>query len=83
VHHILGVVEDISVSEGVTGDWRILTLRSVVGAGHVVGTHEEMRCRWEDNIKTGRKEMGGGGGAWTGLIELRIGTRGGLLLTRQ
>jgi hypothetical protein len=33
-------------------------------------------CRWEDNIKTDLQE---GGGAWTGLSWLRIGTGGGLL----
>jgi hypothetical protein len=35
--------------------------------------------RWEDNIKMDLKEVGWGG-AWTGLIWLRIGTGGGLLL---
>jgi hypothetical protein len=35
------------------------------------------RRRWEDNIKTNRREVGCG--EWTGLIWLRIGTDGGLL----
>jgi hypothetical protein len=35
--------------------------------------------RWEDNIKIDRKVVR----AWTGLISLRIGTSGGLMLTRQ
>jgi hypothetical protein len=37
------------------------------------------RRRWEDNIKMDLQEVGWGGGAWTGLIWLRIGTGGGLL----
>jgi hypothetical protein len=38
------------------------------------------RRRCEDNIKMDLQEVGyGGGGAWTGLIWLRIGTGGGLL----
>ena len=36
--------------------------------------------RWEDNIKIDRKAVVR---AWTGLISLRIGTSGGLMLTRQ
>jgi hypothetical protein len=36
------------------------------------------RRRWEDNIKMDVYEVGWGG-AWTGLIWLRIGTGGGLL----
>jgi hypothetical protein len=35
------------------------------------------RHRWEDNIKIDLQEVGGG--TWTGLIWLRIGTGGGLL----
>jgi hypothetical protein len=35
--------------------------------------------RWEDNIKMDLREVGWGGGAWTGLIWLRIGTGCGLL----
>jgi hypothetical protein len=35
------------------------------------------RHRWEDNIKMDFKKWDGG--AWTGLIWLRIGTGGGLL----
>ena len=35
------------------------------------------RSRWEDNIKIDLQEVGGG--AWTGLIWLRIGTGGGHL----
>jgi len=34
------------------------------------------RCRWEDNIKMDIQERGG---AWTGLVWLRIGTGGGHL----
>jgi hypothetical protein len=35
---------------------------------------ERPRRRWEDNIKMDLQEVGvGGGGAWTGLIWLRIG----------
>ena len=37
------------------------------------------RYRWEDNIKMDIQELGWGGGAWTGLVWLRIGTGGGLL----
>jgi hypothetical protein len=36
------------------------------------------RRRWKDNIKMDLQEVGWGG-AWTGLIWLRIGTSGGLL----
>jgi hypothetical protein len=36
------------------------------------------RRRWEDNIKMDLQEVGLGG-AWTGLVWLRIGTGGGLL----
>jgi hypothetical protein len=35
------------------------------------------RRRWEDNIRTNLKEIGGK--FWTGCICLRIGTSGGLL----
>jgi hypothetical protein len=38
------------------------------------------RRRWEDNIKMNIQEMGWR--TWTGLIWLRIGTGGGLLLMR-
>ena len=34
---------------------------------------------WEDNIKMDVQEVGCGGGAWTGLIWLRISTVGGHL----
>jgi hypothetical protein len=35
------------------------------------------RHRWEDNIKIYLQKVGlGGGGGWTGLIWLRIGTGG-------
>jgi hypothetical protein len=37
------------------------------------------RRRWEDNVKMDLQEVGWGGGTWTGLIWLRIGTGGGLL----
>jgi hypothetical protein len=37
------------------------------------------RHRWETNIKMDLQEVGWGGGAWTGLIWLRIGTGGGVL----
>jgi hypothetical protein len=37
------------------------------------------RRRWEDNIRMDLREVGLGGGAWTGSIWLRIGTDGGLL----
>jgi len=50
-------------------------LRSAVGAGHVVGAHEETalktRYRWEDNIKTGRKEIGWEGVDWINLAQDR------------
>jgi hypothetical protein len=55
----------------------MLTLRSVVGAGHVVGTHEETalktRCRWEDCItrKTVLKEIGWAGIDWINLAQIR------------
>jgi len=38
------------------------------------------RLKWKDNIKMDRQ--GVGWGTWTGLIWLRIGTGGGLLLMR-
>jgi hypothetical protein len=39
------------------------------------------RCRSEENIKTDLKEMGWGrGGAWSGLMWLRIRTSGRVLL---
>jgi hypothetical protein len=50
----------------------------------LVGRSEERRPlgrprrRWEDNIKMDLLDVGWGG-AWTGLIWLRIGTGGGLL----
>jgi hypothetical protein len=34
------------------------------------------RHRWDDNIKICLQKVGLGGGAWTGLIWLRIGTGG-------
>jgi hypothetical protein len=34
------------------------------------------RPRWEDNIKIDLQEVGWGGGAWSRLIWLRIGTGG-------
>jgi hypothetical protein len=37
------------------------------------------RCRWVDNIKLDLEEIGWGGGVLTGLLWLRIGTRGELL----
>jgi hypothetical protein len=35
---------------------------------------ERPRRRWEDNIKMDLREVGWGGGPWTGSIWLRIGT---------
>jgi len=75
----LGVVEDISVSERVTGEWRILRCEELrvlcCGGGHVVGTHEEAalktRSRWEDNIKTGLKEIEREGVDWINLARER------------
>jgi hypothetical protein len=37
------------------------------------------RRRWEDNIKMDPREVGLGGGAWTGSMWLRIGTGGEFL----
>lgn len=37
------------------------------------------KCRSEDNIKFNLPELMGGGGAWTGLIRLSLGTGFGLL----
>jgi hypothetical protein len=37
------------------------------------------RRKWEDNIKIDIKGIGGGGGAWTGLLWLRLVTSGTLL----
>ena len=51
----------------------------------MVGKPEEKRQlgrpshRWEDNIKMDLQEVCWGGGVWTGLIWLRIGTDGGHL----
>jgi hypothetical protein len=36
------------------------------------------RCRWKDNIKRDQ-ELDGGGGKWTGLIELKTWAGSGLL----
>jgi hypothetical protein len=41
---------------------------------------ERPRSKWVDNVKMDLQEVGGG--AWTGLIWLRIGTGGGLLRMR-
>jgi hypothetical protein len=40
---------------------------------------ERPRHRWEDNIKIDLQQIRLGGGTWTGLIWLSIGTGGGLL----
>jgi hypothetical protein len=37
------------------------------------------RRGWEDNNRMYIREIGWGGGVWTGFIWLRIGTSGGLL----
>jgi hypothetical protein len=37
------------------------------------------RCRWMDNIKMDRREIGWDGMVWTGSNWLRIGTSKGLL----
>jgi hypothetical protein len=43
---------------------------------------ERPRRRWEDGIKMDLREIGWGGGVWSGFNWLRIGTVGGLLLMR-
>jgi hypothetical protein len=40
---------------------------------------ERSRRRWENGIKIYLREIGWGGGGWSGFIWLRIGTVGGLL----
>jgi hypothetical protein len=40
------------------------------------------RRRWVDNIKMDLRETGWDGAVWIGLVWLRIGTSGGLFLTR-
>jgi hypothetical protein len=37
------------------------------------------RRRWEDGIKMDLREIGWGGGVWSGFSWLRVGTVGGLL----
>jgi hypothetical protein len=37
------------------------------------------RRRWEDGIKMGFREIGLGGGVWSGFTGVRIGIIGGLL----
>jgi hypothetical protein len=51
--------------------------------GKSEGERERLRGlkrRWEDKIRMDLREIGGG--VWSGLIWLRIGTDGGLLRTR-
>jgi hypothetical protein len=55
------------------GEYRVL-----VGRPEGRRLLERPRRRWENNIKMDLQEVGWGG-AWTGLIWLRIGTGGGLL----
>jgi hypothetical protein len=52
--------------------------RVLVGRPEVRRPLGRPRRRWDDNIKMNLQEVGWGG-AWTGLIWLRIGTGGGLL----
>jgi hypothetical protein len=40
---------------------------------------ERPRCRWKGGIKMDLREIGWGGGVWSGFTWLRIGTVGGLL----
>jgi hypothetical protein len=40
---------------------------------------ERPRRRWEDGIKMDLREIGWGGGVWSGFAWLRIGIVGGLL----
>jgi hypothetical protein len=53
--------------------------RGLVGRPEGMRPIGRPRRRWEDNIKIDLQEVGGGGGAWNGLIWQMIGTRGGLL----
>jgi hypothetical protein len=46
------------------------------------GPLERPRRRWEDEIKMDLREIGCGGGGWSGFSWLRIGTVGGLLCVR-
>jgi hypothetical protein len=52
------------------------TYRILVGKYEGRRPFRKHRCRWDDNLFIFRKWDGG---AWTGLIWLRIGTGGGLL----
>jgi hypothetical protein len=56
------------------GAYRVLVVKS-----EVKRPHGRPRCRWEDNIKMDNQETGWG--VWIGLISIRIGTGGRLLLT--
>ena len=64
--------------------WHAARTGERIGAYRVLmGRPERMRPlgrpgrKWEDNVKLYLQEMGGG--IWSGLIWLRIGTGGGLL----
>jgi hypothetical protein len=45
---------------------------------HPSGPLERTRRRWEDDIKMDLQKFGWGGGAWSGLMCLRIGPDGGI-----
>jgi hypothetical protein len=53
--------------------------RALVGKPEGRSPLGKPRHRWEENIKKDLREVGWGGGAWTGSIWLRIETGGGLL----
>jgi hypothetical protein len=53
--------------------------RVLMGKPEAKRPPERRRCRWEDGIKMDLREIGWGGGVWSGFTCLRIGTVGGLL----
>ena len=53
--------------------------RDLVGKPEGIRPLRRPRRRWEDNIKMDLREVGWGGGGWTGSRWLRIGTGDGLL----
>jgi len=59
--------------------WCLMVYRVLVGKREGTRPLGRPRRRWEDNSNVDLPDVGCGGGAWTGLIWLRIGTVGGHL----
>jgi hypothetical protein len=51
----------------------------LVGKSEGKRSLEKRKHRWEDGIKMDLREIGWGGGVWSGFTWLRIGIVGGLL----